>query len=244
VFRGKCPSLIDVYLLFSPSFKSMFFAYFPYFEKIKIGLWQCFNCTVGTILAWIYHSLHVLYMFRPKWSSSGSGVCSTGGLLFAVPLYYKYYNIGIAERSEGIVKTPCTRCWPLRPKHVAHLNYGIFIPRLCRRNNESIVLHTVWRCIILVIFLGIWDHHAICVSVYAPYQLSNAWTNLYETWHVYHGAWAHLNGVLNKSLLSVCVCLYIPHNVARQRLSKNVTAATNTHATIEELLDAFFMRPV
>jgi hypothetical protein len=42
------------------------------------------------------------------------------------------------------------------------------------------------------------------------------------------------------------VCLYaFPPIVARQRLGKNSTAATNTHATIEELLDASFsMRSV
>jgi hypothetical protein len=34
------------------------------------------------------------------------------------------------------------------------------------------------------------------------------------------------------------VCLYV--YVARQRLGKNVTAATKLHATIEELLDASF----
>jgi hypothetical protein len=50
----------------------------------------------------------------------------------------------------------------------------------------------------------------------------------------------HLNGVLRKSLPSVCVYVC----VARQRLGKNVTAATNTH-TIEELLDvSFYMRTV
>jgi hypothetical protein len=38
----------------------------------------------------------------------------------------------------------------------------------------------------------------------------------------------------------VCVCLCIPPIVARQRLGRNVTAVTNTHATIEELLDASF----
>jgi hypothetical protein len=50
----------------------------------------------------------------------------------------------------------------------------------------------------------------------------------------------------------MCVCLCIPPSfvrqrlrknpliVARQRLCKNVTAVTNTHATIEELLDASF----
>jgi hypothetical protein len=35
----------------------------------------------------------------------------------------------------------------------------------------------------------------------------------------------------------------ITHSVARQRLSKNVTAAKNTHATIEELLEASFSMP-
>jgi hypothetical protein len=36
-----------------------------------------------------------------------------------------------------------------------------------------------------------------------------------------------------------------PSIVARQRLGRNVTAVTNTHATIEELLDASFsMWPV
>jgi hypothetical protein len=45
--------------------------------------------------------------------------------------------------------------------------------------------------------------------------------------------------------MSVCVCLCIPPIVAGQRLGRNVTPVTNTHATIEELLDASFsMRPV
>jgi hypothetical protein len=36
-----------------------------------------------------------------------------------------------------------------------------------------------------------------------------------------------------------------PFTIARQRLGRNVTAVTNTHATIEELLDALFsMWPV
>jgi hypothetical protein len=42
-------------------------------------------------------------------------------------------------------------------------------------------------------------------------------------------------------MLSVCLYVY----VARQRLEENVTPATNTHVTIEELLDAkFSMRTV
>jgi hypothetical protein len=36
-------------------------------------------------------------------------------------------------------------------------------------------------------------------------------------------------------------CLYVhPHIAATQRLDNKVNAATNTHATIEELLDASF----
>jgi hypothetical protein len=42
------------------------------------------------------------------------------------------------------------------------------------------------------------------------------------------------------------VCLYVyPPIVARQRLGRNVTQTTNTHATIEEILDeSFSMRSV
>jgi hypothetical protein len=44
---------------------------------------------------------------------------------------------------------------------------------------------------------------------------------------------------INPSHQSVCLYVY-PPIVAKQRLGKNVTAATNTHATIEELLGASF----
>jgi hypothetical protein len=44
--------------------------------------------------------------------------------------------------------------------------------------------------------------------------------------------------------LAVCVSVY-PPIVARQQLGRNVTAVTNTYATIQELLDASFsMWPV
>jgi hypothetical protein len=45
---------------------------------------------------------------------------------------------------------------------------------------------------------------------------------------------------LMRSRCCLCVCLCIPPIVARQRLGRNVTAVTNTHATIEELLYASF----
>jgi hypothetical protein len=33
--------------------------------------------------------------------------------------------------------------------------------------------------------------------------------SLYETWYVYHGTCAHLNGVLRKSLSSICMSIRI-----------------------------------
>jgi hypothetical protein len=56
---------------------------------------------------------------------------------------------------------------------------------------------------------------------------------------------AMIISVLHKSLPSVCVYMCIPPIVARQRLGKHVTASTNTHVTIDELLYASFsMRTV
>jgi hypothetical protein len=74
--------------------------------------------------------------------------------------------------------------------------------------------------------IGLCDHPAACVSVYPPI---NFW--MPDTWYVYHDTWAHLNGVLHKSLPSVCVSVCVPLIIARQRLDKNVTAATTTHVT-------------
>jgi hypothetical protein len=33
--------------------------------------------------------------------------------------------------------------------------------------------------------VGLWDHHAVYVFVYPPYQHLNAWSNLYKIWYVY-----------------------------------------------------------
>jgi hypothetical protein len=44
-------------------------------------------------------------------------------------------------------------------------------------------------------------------SVYPSYQPLNTWTNIYVTLYVYHGTWTPPNGVLHKSLRSVCVCI-------------------------------------
>jgi hypothetical protein len=79
------------------------------------------------------------------------------------------------------------------------------------------------------IIVGLCDPHALCVSVYLP-LIFNGWTNFYDTWCV--STWAHLNNVLHKSFSSVCLYVY-PLIVARQRLCKSVTAATNTHSLME-----------
>jgi hypothetical protein len=71
----------------------------------------------------------------------------------------------------------------------------------------------------------------------SPHPFLNAWTNFHETWYVYHGIGAHLNGVVYKSLPSVCVSLpslqgngsvkCLPPFGDTQRLGKHVPAATN-----------------
>jgi hypothetical protein len=82
----------------------------------------------------------------------------------------------------------------------------------------------------------------LCVCVSHPHQLLNARTNLHETWYVlYIMATEPISAVYVINSSHQSVCLYVnSDNVARQRLDKNVTAATNTRATIEELLEALF----
>jgi hypothetical protein len=90
---------------------------------------------------------------------------------------------------------------------------------------------------------------SVCLRI-PQYSLLNVWTSLYETYYVYHGTWVHLNGVLHKSLPSVCVSVCVSllsllgngsvkclrHFIARQRLDEHIPAATNT---MEELLDVY-----
>jgi hypothetical protein len=53
-----------------------------------------------------------------------------------------------------------------------------------------ILLSLVWK-----IKVGLCDLHAICVSVYSTNQLLNGWTTPYETYNVFRGTWAHVDGV-------------------------------------------------
>jgi hypothetical protein len=66
------------------------------------------------------------------------------------------------------------------------------------------------------------------------------WTSLYETWYVHHGTWAHLNGVLHKSLSSVCVSECVSPTLLLGNGSVDTFPWQQIHAKIEELLEASF----
>jgi hypothetical protein len=101
------------------------------------------------------------------------------------------------------------------------------------------------------------DLHAVCVSPLSTFQCLNQslWKLVYT---VYHGTWAHLNGVLHKSFSSVCVSvcvslLSLQGNGSVKCIppfgasigSVDTFPRQRIHTTIEELLDASFsMRSV
>jgi hypothetical protein len=61
--------------------------------------------------------------------------------------------------------------------------------------------------------VGLWDHLAVCVCLYAypTFSSSECLNKIYETRYVYHGTWAHLKSVLHESLLqSVRLYVYSP----------------------------------
>jgi hypothetical protein len=84
------------------------------------------------------------------------------------------------------------------------------------------------------------DLLVVCLWI-SPHSLFNAWTNLYQTWCLYHGTSAHLNGVLHKPLPSIWVSMSVfllsllgkgsvemYAFVARQRLCQHEPEAMNT----------------
>jgi hypothetical protein len=89
--------------------------------------------------------------------------------------------------------------------------------------------------------VGLCDHLAVCVSVYPP-------TNFWMAEPIFMKLGIHImtpeplspTYFINPSNQSLYVCICI---ATRQRLGKHVTAATNTDATIEELLNASFSMP-
>jgi hypothetical protein len=86
--------------------------------------------------------------------------------------------------------------------------------------------------------VGLWDHHAVCVSPHINFRIPEQFFMKFGM-YIMTPEPASTTYCINPSRQSVCLYVY-PHTVARQRLGKNVTASSNTHATIEELLDASF----
>jgi hypothetical protein len=72
----------------------------------------------------------------------------------------------------------------------------------------------------------------LCVS---PYPLLNVWTNLYETWYVYHDTWTHMSGVLHKSFPSVCVSICVSPLSLLGNGSVNTSSRQRIHPITEEL---------
>jgi hypothetical protein len=91
--------------------------------------------------------------------------------------------------------------------------------------------------------LDLCNHHAAYVPLNPPLLTVECPNRIFKkTWCVHHGTWAHLRGVLHKSLQSICVSIYaslqsllgkgsvkyIPPFFARQRIGKYVPAKMNT----------------
>jgi hypothetical protein len=55
--------------------------------------------------------------------------------------------------------------------------------------------------------MGLWDHIAVCVYVYAPHpeQVLKAWTDIYETWYVYEYRRNNIGIVGGVVFCAVCV---------------------------------------
>jgi hypothetical protein len=81
----------------------------------------------------------------------------------------------------------------------------------------------------------------VCVSPLSTFEWLNQslWNLVCISWHL---SQSQRDTFINPSHQSVCLYMY-PPIVARLRLGKNFTTATNTQAKIEELLVASFSMP-
>jgi hypothetical protein len=116
-------------------------------------------------------------------------------------------------------------------------------------NDNDILLCLVFRgasCIFSLLYfskvkVGLWGLHAVCMFVNSrPVNFWMPEPNFMKLGMYITAPEPILTTYfINPSHQSVCLYVH-PSIVVRQRLGKNVTAATNTHTTIEELLDAPF----
>jgi hypothetical protein len=84
---------------------------------------------------------------------------------------------------------------------------------------------------------------SVCLCI-PPYHLLNAWTNLYETWYAYHGTLAHLNGVLPKSIPTICVSVCVILLSLLDNGSVNTFPLQRIHSTAGQVLDMWACIPL
>jgi hypothetical protein len=96
-------------------------------------------------------------------------------------------------------------CHTLQPYlFMAHFNITVMFPqrypkcqfiyfRISDRYSVSL-FSLFWK----KIEVGLCDHHVVCLCI--AISILNGWTNLSDTWYVYHDTWAHLKSAIHKSL--------------------------------------------
>jgi hypothetical protein len=87
--------------------------------------------------------------------------------------------------------------------------------------------------------IGLYYHHAVCVSTLLTFEYLNQSLSELDIHNVAPEPITRTYFI--SPPIGLCVCMCSPFIVARQRLGKDVTAATDTHGTLEELLDASFL---
>jgi hypothetical protein len=122
-------------------------------------------------------------------------------------MYSRHWNGGSYATNQEI---PCS----YGTKSQCHV-HNCFLSQ-SNRASTSHILFLKMRFSLISLFwkkkkikVCLWDLLAVCVSLYPPVSLLNAWSNIYEPRYVYHGTWAHLNGTLHKSLPSGCVSVCV-----------------------------------
>jgi hypothetical protein len=87
--------------------------------------------------------------------------------------------------------------------------------------------------------VGLWDHHTVCLRILSTNFRKPEPFFMKLVMYIMKPESISTAYFIHPSRQSVC--LYVnPPTVARQLLGKNVTAATNTHATVEELSEESF----
>jgi hypothetical protein len=108
-------------------------------------------------------------------------------------------------------------------------------------------IHTAYFILLSLFWknkLGLWGYLSLylCVSVCIPLiNFRMPEPVFYKSCYKCHGIWDELNGILQKSLLSICVFVLVSrHIVTRQRFGKHVSATMNAHNNRRSVRRVFF----